>query len=91
MNIFGFSVTEFITGLIGLGVTIVVVVRMWKEYHAQKRGLLGNPKRCEDHESRIRETEKTLNGLPSRLTSMEGDISDIKVDVRTLLNMHLKP
>jgi hypothetical protein len=91
MHILGFTLVEFATGLVGLGFVLYSSIKMFKEISARRRGLQGNPKRCEDHESRIRETEKVIHGLPSRLTSMEGDISDIKGDVRTLLNMHLKP
>ena len=77
MHILGFTLLEFTSGLVGLGFMAYTTVKFIKEMGARKRGLPGNPKRCENHETRI--------------SVVESKINNIEAGVNRLLEIHLKP
>ena len=54
------------------------MVRGLKEWKARKRGLAGNPARCEDHESRLRRVEGIIPDIGKDIAIIKTDISWIK-------------
>ena len=62
----------------------------WKERRAEKRGLPPNPVRCEDHEGRLRKVEAACLYMSPQISGIEDDITEIKSDIKSLINMHMK-
>jgi len=73
------------------GIGTLVGSAMWaykskKEREARKKGLIGNPARCEDHEKRLRIVEEQVTRFDERSIATQADISEIKNDVKSLLS-----
>jgi len=56
--------------------------RYFKERRGRRKGLLGNPARCQDHETRLREVEKCTIGINAVLPMIRDDIAEIKESLR---------
>jgi len=74
----------------------VLELRRWRKDKRSKqiedeKGLLPNPARCGDHEDRLRKVETVCIEVGPKIDAMSKDIDEIRTDVKTLVNMHLKP
>ena len=84
MKIVGLTIVEFAAGIVGLAALVMFVLKGYKEWKAQSKGLAPNPTRCEDHEARLRGVEHICTEVGTQLDS-------IQTDVKTLLALHIKP
>jgi hypothetical protein len=90
-----FALIKEIATIIGIiaaiVVGIVIGIRQVKEKKARRGGLQANPKRCEDHEGRLRTVEAVSIALGPTVSAIKEDVSEIKTDVKDLIKLHLKP
>lgn len=85
------KIAEWTALAVGVVAGMFLGWKEWKERRARAaNGLMPNPTRCEDHETRLREAEKIYNSIVPKITNLEGDITEIKADVKSLIVMHLK-
>lgn len=84
------KIAEWVALAVGLVAGVLLGIKEWREKRAEKRGLLPNPTRCEDHEARLRKAEAICVEIPARIHGLEENISEIKGDVKALIQMHLK-
>jgi hypothetical protein len=81
---------QWIALAVGVIAGIYIGIMEIKERKVRARGLPANPTRCADHEERLRKTESVCGELPSRIHGLEANISEIRGDVKTLIQLHLK-
>ncbi|MBV6343483.1 class II holin family protein [Candidatus Magnetobacterium casense] len=84
------SVAQWTALAVGVVAGVILGFKEWKERRARAQGLPPNPTRCEDHEVRIRTAEKLCSEIVPRINNIEGDITEIKGDVKQLISMHLQ-
>jgi hypothetical protein len=60
-----------------------------KERRARIRGLPPNPERCQKHEDRIGEVEKTCFSMEAKMDGLKENVDEIKRDVKELISLHL--
>jgi hypothetical protein len=82
---------QWIALAVGVVAGIYVGVMELRERRIRKKlKIPPNPARCADHEDRLRKTEAICVELPSRIHGLEANISEIRGDVKTLIQLHLK-
>lgn len=82
---------QWIALAVGVIAGIYIGIVEFRERRARKRhGISPNPLRCADHEDRLRKAEAICGELPSRIHGLEANISEIRGDVKTLIQLHLK-
>jgi hypothetical protein len=84
------KIAEWTALAVGVVAGVVLGIKQWKEKKAQSNGLDANPKRCEDHETRLRSVESACLYMSPQIAGIEIDITEIKSDVKQLINMHLQ-
>lgn len=94
-------VTLVVAGAVAL-VWAVLEFKRWKNDRRERKaeeekrkieeenGLAPNPTRCTDHESRIRKVEASCLYMSPQIAAIEKDVDEIKTDVKTLIDLHLK-
>lgn len=85
------KVAEWTALAVGVAAGCVLGFKEWRERKRRAAtGLEGNPKRCEDHETRLRGVEATCLYMSPQITGIEKDITDIKDNVQYLVQLHMK-
>ena len=84
------KIAEWTALAVGVVAGMFLGYKEWKERRARSNGLLPNPSRCEDHEGRLRKVEAACLYMSPQITNIEGDISEIKDDVKELIKIHMK-
>jgi hypothetical protein len=85
MALSGNIVVDIVVGVTAMTSGIYLGCKKVKEYRAEKKGLLPNPQRCERHEERLGGLEAKCERFDERILNIQGDIAEIKGDVKTLL------
>jgi len=84
------KIAEWTALAVGVVAGMFLGWKEWKERKARSNGLAPNPARCEDHEGRLRKVESACLYMSPQIANIEEDISEIKGDVKQLINMHLQ-
>lgn len=84
------KIVEYTALAVGLVAGVFLGYKEWKERKARDRGLSPNPVRCEDHEGRLRKVENVCIEMGPRMEDLEDDITEIKGDVKHLINLHME-
>lgn len=84
------KIAEWTALAVGVVAGMFLGWKEWKERKARGHGLSPNPVRCEDHEGRIRKVENVCVEMGPRMNGLEKDITEIKADVKHLINLHME-
>jgi len=75
-----------IASVVGAGVVGAFMAwKEWKERRARKRGLRGNPARCEDHEKRLRFIEDMSSRYDERIGVLQKTVTRIEESTDAIL------
>ena len=83
-----------VAGIAGL-VWAVLEIKRWRSNRLAKKvekenDLLPNPTRCADHEDRLRKVESVCIEVGPQIRGIEKDVTEIKGDIKSLIDLHLK-
>lgn len=91
MTILGFSLTEFSTGMVGVGLMGYGALKGAKEWVARRRGLKANPTRCKEHEDKITALQLSSAHTDEWRVATDKTLGEIKAGVDRLVDLHIKP
>lgn len=79
--------------VLGLGTGVVVLVAKIKESKAKKKdpSWKPNPLRCQEERDRVTALEGQNKVWLTRFDAIDDNLVDIKVGLKTLTDLHLKP
>lgn len=78
-------------GVLGLVTAVIVAIQKFKEAKARKVSKLQpNPKRCIEEAERITALEGQNKVWTTRFDHVDKSLADIKGDLKTLTDLHLK-
>jgi hypothetical protein len=88
------TIADMVTGGLALSAGIYLGIKKLRDDKTRKRikkmeedaGLDPNPTRCERHETRLGQLEGKTERFEERFLNIQGDIGEIKSDVKSLLS-----